>query len=106
MGECGFVFVKDPHAFYVESPFFCLIQAKKHDIMDNLGQCIAQMVGARMLNEQDDVHFPTIYGCVTTGLDWQFLKLENQLITIENNVRYIVELPYLLGTFQRIIDEF
>ena len=105
-GECDFIFVKDPNALVVESLIFCLVEAERNDLMGGIGQCIAQMVGARMLNEQDDIHFPMVYGCVTTGLEWQFLKLENQLITIENNVRYIVELPYLLGTFQRIIDEF
>ena len=105
-GECDFIFVKDPDALTVESLIFCLVEAEKNDLMGGIGQCAAQMVGARMLNEQDGVNFPVIYGCATTGLDWQFLKLENQLITIERNVKYINELPYLLGMFQRIIDAF
>ena len=105
-GECGFVFVKDPYTFYVESLFFCLVQAKRNDLTTGIGQCAAQMVGARMLNEQDGINFPVIYGCVTTGLEWQFLKLNSQLFTIENSVKYINELPQLLGIFQRIIDEF
>ena len=105
-GECDFIFVKDPYTFTVESLIFCLVEAEKHDLIGGLGQCAAQMVGARMLNEQDGVNYPVIYGCVTTGSDWQFLKLENNLITLENKLKYINELPYLLGTFQRIIDEF
>jgi hypothetical protein len=105
-GECDFIFVKDPYALSVESLIFCLVEAERHDLMGGMGQCTAQMVGARMLNEQDNVDFPIIYGCVTTGTEWQFLKLENQLITIERNLKYINELPYLLGTFQRIVDEF
>jgi hypothetical protein len=105
-GECDFVFVKDPYALYIESLIFCLVEADKHDLMVGMGKCIAQMVGARMLNEQDNVDFPVIYGCVTTGRDWQFLKLENQTITIEENLKYIIELPHLLGTFQRIVDAF
>lgn len=105
-GECDFIFVKDPYTISVESLIFCLVEAEKHDIIGGLGQCTAQMVGARMINEQDGVNYPVIYGCVTTGSDWQFLKLENQLITVEKNLKYINELPYLLGTFQRIIDEF
>ncbi len=105
-GECDFIFVKDPDALTVESLIFCLVEAEKNDLMGGMGQCTAQMVGARMLNEQDGVSFPVIYGCATTGLDWQFLKLENQLVTIESSVKYINELPQLLGIFQRIIDEF
>ncbi len=105
-GECDFIFVKDPDTFNVESLIFCLVEAERHDLIGGMGQCTAQMVGARMLNEQDNVDFPMIYGCVTTGSDWQFLKLENQLVTIERNLKFINELPYLLGTFQRIIDTF
>ena len=84
-GECDFIFVKDPFALTVESLIFCLVEAERNDLMGGMGQCTAQMVGAQILNEQDGVNFPAIYGCVTTGTDWQFLKLENQLITIENN---------------------
>jgi hypothetical protein len=83
-----------------------LVEAEKNDLMGGLGQCVAQMLGARLLNHQDGIEFPAIYGCVTTGTDWQFLKLENQLITLESNLKYIIELNYILGIFQRIIDTF
>ena len=105
-GECDFIFVRDPDTETVESPIFCLVEAEKHDLTGGTGQCIAQMIGARMLNEQDGIHFPTIYGCVTTGTDWQFLKLEGQLVTLEENVKYINELPQLLGIFQQIVNAF
>ena len=105
-GECDFIFVKDPDTFNVESLIFCLIEAEKHDIVGGMGQCVAQMIGARMINEQDGVNYPIIYGCVTTGTDWQFLKIENQLVTIERDLKFINELSYLLGTFQRIVDAF
>lgn len=105
-GECDFIFVRDPDTETVESPIFCLVEAEKHDLTGGTGQCIAQMIGARMLNEQDGIHFPTIYGCVTTGTDWQFLKLEGQLVTLEENIKYINELPQLLGIFQQIVNAF
>jgi hypothetical protein len=105
-GECDFLFVRDPDTEIVISPIFCLVEAEKHDITGGTGQCIAQMIGARMLNEQDGIFFPTIYGCVTTGTDWQFMKLEGQLVTLEENLKYINELPQLLGIFQQIVDSF
>jgi hypothetical protein len=105
-GECDFIFVRDPDMETVESPIFCLVEAEKNDITGGTGQCIAQMIGARMMNEQDGIHFPTIYGCVTTGSDWQFLKLEGQLVTLEENLKYINELPQLLGFFQQIVNAF
>jgi hypothetical protein len=105
-GECDFLFVRDPDTITVESPIFCLVEAERNDLMGGLGQCVAQMLGARLLNQQDGIDYPAIYGCVTTGTDWQFLKLENQLITLESNLKYIVELNHILGIFQRIIDAF
>jgi hypothetical protein len=82
------------------------VEAEKNDLVGGLGQCVAQMLGARLLNQQDGIEFPAIYGCVTTGTDWQFLKLENQTISMEPNQFYIVELNNILGIFQRIIDTF
>jgi hypothetical protein len=105
-GECDFVFSRNPNAQFIETPIFCLIEAEKHDIPGGMGQCVAQMIGARMLNEQEDVHFPAIYGCVTTGRDWQFLKLQGDTVTIHLPLLYLNDVPHILGIFQIIIDEF
>jgi hypothetical protein len=105
-GECDFVFSRNPNAFVIESPIFCMIEAEKHDILGGLGQCIAQMIGAQRLNEQDGVHYPMIYGCVTTGKAWQFLKMEGNLVTIHHREVFLNEVPLLLGIFQTIIDAF
>jgi hypothetical protein len=105
-GECDFLFVKDPDTITIETPIFCLVEAERHDLTAGTGPCIAQMIGARLLNERDGFNFPTMYGCVTTGNDWQFLKLENQTITLERDLIYINEIPKLLGLFQAIVDAF
>ena len=105
-GECDFVFSLNPFAQFIETPICCMIEAEKNDISTGMGQCIAQMIGARMLNEQDGIHFPAIYGCVTTGWDWKFLKLEGSTVTIDEDLRYLGEIPNLLGIFQAIIDAF
>jgi hypothetical protein len=105
-GECDFVFSRNPNALFIESPIFCMIKAEKNDIMGGMGQCIAQMIGAQRLNEQDGVHYPMIYGCVTTGKAWHFLKMEGDLVTIDHKEIYLNEVPRLLGIFQTIIDAF
>jgi hypothetical protein len=105
-GECDFIFSRNPNALIIESPIFCMIEAEKHDILGGLGQCIAQMIGAQRLNEQDGIHYSMIYGCVTTGKAWQFLKMEGNIVTIHPNEIYLNEVPRLLGIFQTIIDAF
>jgi hypothetical protein len=52
------------------------------------------------------VHLPFLYGCVSTGDDWLFLKLENNSLLIDIRKYYLVELGELLAIFQVIIDSY
>ena len=54
------------------------------------------MYAARMYNEQEHIHLPGIYGAVTTGDEWKFLKL------IEDTA-YIDKPSYYMGDIQKII---
>jgi hypothetical protein len=108
-GECDFILTKSPQLISVESPIFCLVvrhpvEAKKDDIINAFGQCVAQMLGARIYNQNDGNLIETIYGCVTTGIEWQLLKLENSIITIDMELYSIQNLPTLLGALQAVID--
>lgn len=47
-----------------------------------------------------------IYGCVTTGDDWKFMKLENNVIYADKKTYYLGEIEELLGAFQTIIDHY
>lgn len=105
-GECDFILSKGPISPIIQSPIFSLVEAKKNDIKEGLGQCIAQMLGAQLFNEQEGNRIEGIYGCVTTGEDWQFLKLSGKLILIDARRYYLSELQQLLWIFQHIIDAY
>jgi hypothetical protein len=66
-----------------------IVEAKKNDLEAGLGQCVAQMVGARLVNQREGSGVETIFGCVTTGEAWQFLKLEHDVISIDSERYYI-----------------
>jgi hypothetical protein len=40
--------------------------------------CVAEMIAAQMFNIREGKEIPAIYGCVTSGKLWQFLKLESK----------------------------
>ncbi len=103
-GECDFILAKDTGTFDVSAPIMQVVEAKKNDIEIGIPQCAAQMLGAKIFNEREGNPTEIIYGCVTTGDDWLFMKLENNLLLIDAQKYYLGNLNQLLGTFQTIID--
>lgn len=105
-GECDFILSRNPLSFSLTAPIFCLVEAKKNDISDGLGQGVAQMLGAQKFNQMNDEEINTIYGCVTTGEAWQFLKLIGDTIYMDQTRYYLNELNKILGILQFLIDEY
>ncbi|MCY7392328.1 MAG: hypothetical protein LH647_12845 [Leptolyngbyaceae cyanobacterium CAN_BIN12] len=103
-GECDFILSKGEATRVIQAPIFSLVEAKKQDIDLGLGQCVAQMIGATLFNQQRENNVQTIYGCVTTAEVWQFLKLNNQQLTIDSHLYSLNELEMILGIFQTILD--
>jgi hypothetical protein len=99
-GICDFIISADPKSFIPETPIIVLVEAKKHDILAGIPQCVAEMYAAQQLNTDQQ----PVFGCVTTGLQWAFLKLENNLAVTDPNVLTIKELDGILGTLSWFIQ--
>ena len=82
-GVCDFLISLSPEQFEIEAPAVVLVEAKRDNINSGLGQCIAEMVAAQRFNEANNNPIPTIYGSVTSGTAWRFMKLEGQIVTID-----------------------
>jgi hypothetical protein len=79
-----------------------VVEAKKNDIEVGLGQCIAQMVAARKFNEAAGrAQFP-VYGCVTTGETWQFLRLMDRAALLNRDRYYLDNVTGILGVLVAI----
>ncbi|MCK4492870.1 MAG: hypothetical protein KAU26_02345 [Methylococcales bacterium] len=105
-GECNFIFSNQPQSYFLESPIFALVEAKNDNIDYGLAQCIAQMLGAVIFNKKHEVVIPCIYGCITNSDAWQFLKLEENRIIIDDKRHYLDNISGLLGIFQTIINTY
>jgi hypothetical protein len=103
-GECDFIISKDTKTFNISLPIFSVVEAKKSDISIGIPQCAAQMLGAKIFNEKKGKPLSIIYGCVTTGDDWQFMKLINDTVYIDLNKYYLGELDELLAVFQAVLN--
>jgi hypothetical protein len=82
-GYCDFMISLSSEQLFVKSPIIILVEAKNENMMGGLGQCIAEMVAARMFNEKEGNNIPSVYGTVTTGIFWKFIKLTNNIVEID-----------------------
>jgi hypothetical protein len=103
-GECDFILSQNPHSTTIDAPIFCIVEAKQHIIEKNLGQCVAQMIGAREFNQIENTPINILFGAVTTGEIWQFLKLEDKTIYTDINRYYIENTNKIMGILQSIVN--
>ena len=105
VGECDFILAATPPLPLLRAPLVTIVEAKKNDIEGGLGQCVAQMIAARLFNEQAGKASFQIFGCVTTGEDWQFLRLETAAVSIDRARYYIDNVGAILAVLQAMIGE-
>lgn len=103
VGECDFLLARAPAIPSVHAPILAVVEAKKGDIEAALGQCLAQALGAQLWNEREGKPLPAIYGCVTSGDVWQFLRLESSTAFIDDRRYYLDNLPGILGVLAAIV---
>jgi hypothetical protein len=95
-GECDFILARGESSYVLRAPLMVILEAKKHDIEEGLGQVAAQMLGARMFNEREAIPVPKVYGCVTNGESWQFVRLQDRELLIHPERLPIQELSRIL----------
>lgn len=103
-GVCDFIITKSPEILILTAPVIIVVEAKKENINAGLGQCAAEMVAAQIFNERTEANseklaqdINTIYGAVTTGSIWQFLKLQGQTLSIDLSEYYLKDVNKILG---------
>lgn len=80
---CDFLISRSPEQLDIEAPAIIVVEAKKDDLKVGLGQCIAEMVAAQKFNQNKGRSIEVIYGIVSSGTQWRFLKLEETIVTID-----------------------
>ena len=99
VGECDFILSLSEPLPLLRAPLLTMVEAKRHDIEAGLGQCAAQMVAMQLFNERSGQPQPAVYGCVTTGEDWQFLRLVGPDLTLDQNRFYLDNVGAILAAF-------
>ncbi|MDZ8188143.1 MAG: hypothetical protein RMX96_25230 [Nostoc sp. ChiSLP02] len=104
-GNCDFIISRSPELLILNAPVVTIVEAKKENINAGLGQCVAEMLAAKLFNEREGNNIKTIYGTVTTGTIWKFLKLIGQVVEIDLGEHYISDIGKILGILSHILTE-
>jgi hypothetical protein len=104
-GFCDFLISKSPEQLAIEAPAIVVIEAKKADLKVVIGQCIAEMVAAQRFNQASDRPVSAIYGCISSGTQWRFLKLENSVVTIDLTDYPLLPVEVILSFLVWMINE-
>lgn len=96
-GFCDYIISASQEQLLITAPVMMIVEAKREDIIGGLGQCIAAMMAAQILNQQEGNSVSRIYGAVTTGTNWKFLILEGNTVSVDQVEYFINQLDKILG---------
>jgi hypothetical protein len=102
-GYVDFLVSRDPEQLFVKAPVVTIVEAKKEDINNGLGQCVATLVAAQIFNERKGLLIPELLGTVTTGSAWKFLKLSGKSLSIDLDEYTIKDAPKILGILSAVL---
>ena len=91
-GRCDFLLARSPQQLDLVAPVCVLVEAKNENIVAGIPQAVAEMIAARRFNEAAGTPIDPIYGVVTTGLLWRFLKLAGNAAYVDS-VEYPIQSP-------------
>jgi hypothetical protein len=103
-GVCDFLISSSPEMLEIEAPVVVIVEAKKADLRTGIGQCVAEMVAAQRFNELRGNLKNTIYGSVTNGILWRFLKLEGSVVTLDLTDYSLPPVDKILGFLVWMIE--
>jgi hypothetical protein len=103
-GECDFLFSKSPEQLVLLAPVVSVVEAKNESFRNGLAQACAEMLAARVFNEREGHPLERVFGAVTTGDDWQFLKLEKNNLFVDSKRYDLDELEQVLGILCHMLE--
>lgn len=104
-GKFDFLLSLTPSQLLLNAPIVAVVEAKNEDITGGLGQCVAEMYAAQIFNKQEENEISKIYGAVTAGDDWKFLRLEEKTVSIDLDEYSITQPNKIVGILCAMIRQ-
>ena len=103
-GFCDYLLSKSSEQFYLSAPVVAIVEAKNEQVTAGLGQCIAEMIAVQIFNDREGNAVSCIYGVVTTGNTWKFLKYAGDVVYIDRLEYYIDNVKKIMGILIRMVN--
>ena len=94
-----------PKQLEINAPVVTILERKNDNIKSIIAQCIVEMLAAQLFNKQKNNQISCIYGIITIGSNWKFLRLTKKQVDIEVGEYFIGNLEVLLGILIYMIKE-
>ncbi len=104
-GFCDFIISASQEQLTLSSPIIAVVEAKNENIIGGLGQCIAEMVAAGIFNKAEGNQIMRLYGAVTTGTAWKFIKMEGLDVVIDLDEYSIENSGKIVGVLLEILTQ-
>ena len=102
-GVCDYIISLSAEQLFLDAPIITIVEAKNDNLKAGLGQCISEMLAAKIFNENKGLEIKSTFGAVTTGSLWNFLKLTQKTVWIDSDEYHISNVAKILGIFISII---
>lgn len=104
-GVCDFLLSQSPELFFISAPMLAIVEAKNENMKAGLGQCSATIVAAQRFNAREDTGVTTVYGAVTTGNVWKFLRLDGNTLWIDLPEYHVERVDKILGVLFAMVRQ-
>ena len=104
-GMCDFLLSRSTSVLEIQAPAVLVVEAKQENLKGGIGQCVAELVAAQRFNQSREQSISTLYGAVSSGTQWRFLKLEGNQVTIDLTDYPLPPVEQILGFLIWMVQE-
>jgi hypothetical protein len=104
-GVCDYLLSLSPLQLAVEAPVVAIAEAKNENVPRGIAQCLAEMVAAQQFNREQENAIPTVFGVVTTGSLWKFLRLNETTAMVDETEYHISRPDKIIGILLQMVRE-
>ncbi len=104
-GVCDFLLSLSPLQLTIQAPVIMVVEAKNENVKQGISQCIAEMLAAQQFNQERNSAIETVYGVVTTGSAWKFLRLTRTSVMVDATEYHISQVERVVGILVAMIKE-